>query len=74
MNDLFGREKFAQLPRPISAAGPRSSSYEVGDIILWSPGPDVAIFYRHDGQSIPAPGAILIGRTVRRRLWIDRGL
>jgi hypothetical protein len=63
MSDLFKREKFAKLPRPISTAGPRSRTYEVGDIILWSPGPDVAIFYRHDGQTIPSPGSILIAKA-----------
>jgi hypothetical protein len=63
MNDLFGREKFAPLPRPISTAGPRSRTYEVGDVILWSPGTDVAIFYRHDGQTIPSPGSILLAKV-----------
>jgi hypothetical protein len=63
MNDLFGREKFAHLPRAISEGGKRTRTYEVGDVIYWSPGPDVAIYYRHDGQSIPAPGIIVIGKT-----------
>jgi hypothetical protein len=61
MNDLFGREKFAHLPRAISVRGERRRSYEVGDVVYWSPGPDVAIYYRHDGESIPSPGVILIG-------------
>ncbi|KPX12832.1 hypothetical protein ALO73_200164 [Pseudomonas syringae pv. daphniphylli] len=60
MHDLFEREKAAALPRPISTDGPRSSSYAVGEVILWSPGPDIAVFYRHDGKTIPAPGSILI--------------
>jgi hypothetical protein len=63
MSDLFGREKTAQLPRVISTAGPRSHSYEVGDVILWSPRPSVAIFYHQDGQSIPPPGSILIAKA-----------
>lgn len=63
MRDLFGREKHARLPRAISTAGPRSYTYEVGDVILWSPGPDVAIFYHHDGQTIPSPGSILIAKA-----------
>lgn len=62
MDDLFGREKFAHLPRPLSERGERRRTYEVGDVIYWSPGPDVAIFYRHDGQSIPPPGIIVIGK------------
>jgi hypothetical protein len=30
MNDLFGREKFAHLPRAISEQGKRTHQYEVG--------------------------------------------
>jgi 4-carboxymuconolactone decarboxylase len=62
MNDLFGREKFGHLPRAISDGGERTHSYQVGQIVYWSPGPDVAIFYRHDGQSIPDPGIIVLGK------------
>ncbi|MEG4984780.1 cyclophilin-like fold protein [Microcoleus sp. BR0-C5] len=62
MNDLFGREKFARLPRAISEEGERTKTYEVGDIIYWSPGPDVAIYYRHDEEEIPDPGIIAIGK------------
>ena len=62
MNDLFGREKFGHLPRAISEGGKRTRTYEVGQVIYWSPGPDVAIFYRHDGPSIPSPGIIVIGK------------
>src|SRR3977135_1214424 len=62
MNDLFRREKFARLPRAISKEGKRTHTYEVGDVAYWSPGPDVAIFYRNDGQEIPDPGIIVIGK------------
>ncbi len=62
MNDLFGREKFAHLPRAISTEGKRTDTYEVGDIAYWSPGPDVAIYYQHDGEKIPKPGIIVIGK------------
>src|SRR5829696_4840600 len=58
MNDLFRREKFAALPRTISEQGKRTRDYAVGTIGYWPPGPDVAIFYRHDGERIPAPGLI----------------
>lgn len=63
MNDLFGREKFGHLPRAISEEGKRTRTYEVGDVVYWSPGQDVAMFYRHDGQSIPSPGIIVMGKT-----------
>lgn len=62
MNDLFGREKFGHLPRAISDGGQRTRTYEVGDVVYWSPGPDVAMSYRHHGQSIPAPGLIVLGK------------
>ena len=62
MEDLFRREKFAHLPRAISKEGKRAHTYEVGDIAYWSPGPDVALYYRSDGQEIPDPGIIVIGR------------
>ena len=63
MNDLFGREKFAHLPRAISTEGKRTHTYEVGEIAYWSPGPDIAIFYRNDGAKIPNPGIIVIGKS-----------
>jgi hypothetical protein len=40
----------------------RTRTYEVGDVIYWSPGPDVAMYYRHDGQSILSPGIIVMGK------------
>ncbi|WP_328835046.1 cyclophilin-like fold protein [Streptomyces europaeiscabiei] len=32
-----------------------------GNIVYWSPGPDTAILYDHDGQSIPDPGIVIPG-------------
>src|SRR4051812_12254042 len=37
MKDLFGREKYATVPKALSEKGPRMTSYEVGDIAYWSP-------------------------------------
>ncbi|MDZ4658019.1 MAG: cyclophilin-like fold protein [Bythopirellula sp.] len=62
MADLFGREKFAHLPRALSEGGKRQKSFEVGDLIYWSPSSDVAFYYSHDGQSIPDPGIIVLGK------------
>ena len=62
LNDLFGREKYANLPKALSEKGPRTKSYEVGDIAYWSPSHDVAIYYRQDGESIPSPGIIPIAK------------
>lgn len=63
MNDLFRREKFAPLPRAISEQGKRTNDYAVGTIGYWPPGPDVAIFYRQDGERIPDPGLIVLGKV-----------
>ena len=61
MDDLFKREKYGRLPRPLTAGGEPRSSYEIGNIVYWSPGPDIAIFYAHDGESIPVPGIVILG-------------
>jgi hypothetical protein len=62
MDDLFGREKFGHLPKTLSEKGSRTHSYQVGDIAYWSPAHDLAIYYRQDGESIPSPGIIPIGK------------
>lgn len=62
MNDLFGREKYGDLPRALSEDGPRKSRFEVGDIAYWSPDHQFAIYYNQDGKSIPSPGIIPIAR------------
>ena len=60
MDDLFKREKYGHLHRSLTAGGKPQHSYEIGNIAYWSPGPDIAIFYHHDGQSIPAPGIVIL--------------
>jgi hypothetical protein len=62
MKDLFGREKYGDLPKALSEKGPRKSKYKVGDIAYWSPDRQFAIFYRQDGESIPSPGIIPIAK------------
>ena len=62
MNDLCRREKFAPLPRALSEQGKRSHDYAVGTIGYWAPGPDIAFFYRQDGERIPEPGLIILGK------------
>ena|SRR5436190_4590715 len=62
MKDLFGREKYAALPKALSEKGPRSSRYEVGDVAYWSPSHDLAVYYHQAGESIPSPGIIPIAK------------
>lgn len=61
-NDLFGREKYGDLPKALSERGPRQKRYEVGDVAYWSPEHQFAIYYHQDGESIPSPGIISIAR------------
>jgi hypothetical protein len=63
MNDLFKREKFGSLPRAISTSGKATRQYALGEIAYWAPGPDLAVFYRHDGEAIPEPGIIVMGKV-----------
>jgi hypothetical protein len=62
MKDLFGREKYGDLPKALSENGPRKTRYEVGEIAYWSPDRQVAIYYRQDGETIPSPGIIPIAK------------
>ena len=49
-------------PGAISDGGKHTHSFALGDIAYWPAGPDVAVFYRHDGEAIPDPGIIVIGK------------
>src|SRR5436853_4056129 len=60
MNDLFGREKYGDLPKALSEKGPRKNKYEVGEIAYWSPAKQFAVYYHQDGETIPSPGIIPI--------------
>jgi hypothetical protein len=57
MNDLFGREKWGQLPRPISEDGTRVRSYDVGDVIYWSPSAPSRSFIVMTGSRFPRPAS-----------------
>jgi hypothetical protein len=62
MKDLFGREKYGDLPKALSKEGPAKNRYDVGDIAYWSPNRQFAVYYRQDGESIPSPGVIPIAK------------
>jgi hypothetical protein len=62
MKDLFGREKYGDLPKALSEKGPRKNKYEVGEIAYWSPDHQFAAYYHQDGESIPSPGIIPIAK------------
>ncbi len=62
MKDLFGREKYGDLPKALSENGTRKNTYEVGEIVYWSPDHQFAVYYHQDGESIPSPGVIPIAK------------
>ena len=62
MEDLFGREKYGDLPKALSEDAPRQNRYEVGDVAYWSPNHQLAVYYHQDGESIPSPGIIPIAK------------
>jgi hypothetical protein len=61
-NDYISREKYWHLPRALAADGERESEYERGDLGFWIPNNDMALFYNHDGSTLPTPGLIVIAR------------
>jgi hypothetical protein len=65
LSDYAGTEKISDLPRKLSTQGaPSGSDPSVGDITLYAPWGNLAIFYRDFGY---ATGLIILGR-------IDAGL
>ena len=62
MHDLFGREKAAALPRALARGGKPRHTYAVGDLIYWPPGPDIAVYYRAGGPTIPDPGVVRLAQ------------
>jgi hypothetical protein len=61
-SDYISREKYWHLPRALAAGGDRESEYERGDLGFWIPNNDMALFYNHDGSTLPTPGLIVIAR------------
>ncbi|MBE6493735.1 MAG: hypothetical protein E7Z84_03890 [Methanosphaera stadtmanae] len=52
LKDLFGREKYAQLPKELTSNTPRISTYDVGYIAYYEPTNSIAIYYDDDNEEI----------------------
>jgi hypothetical protein len=61
-NDYVSREKYWHLPRALAAGGDRENEFERGDLGFWIPNNDMALFYNHDGSTLPTSGLIVIAR------------
>jgi hypothetical protein len=61
-SDYMSREKYWHLPRALAARSEREDDYERGDLGFWIPNNDMALFYNHDGSTLPTPGLIVIAR------------
>jgi hypothetical protein len=59
-SDYISREKYWHLPRALAAKSERENEYERGDLGFWIPNNDMALFYNHDGSTLPTPGLIVI--------------
>ncbi|MFI9208348.1 cyclophilin-like fold protein [Streptomyces sp. NPDC053253] len=62
MRDLHERERYVDLPRAL-ARGIGQHTFAAVDIAFWRPGPDVAVFYRNEGPSVPDSGIVLLGHV-----------
>jgi hypothetical protein len=61
-NDYVSREKYWHLPRALVVRGDRQNEYERGDLGFWIPNNDMALFYNHDGSTLPSPGLIVVAK------------
>ena len=52
LNDLFAREKYAQLPKTITDQSEKVNSYEIGYIAYYQPTNSIAVYYEQDNQEI----------------------
>jgi hypothetical protein len=60
LSDFHGRERVADLPRPLDLAGePAGTTAQPGDIAHYAPWSNLALFYGHQPH---ADGLVLLGR------------
>ena len=52
LNDLFNREKYAELPTTLNSNSERTKTYEIGYIAYYPPTNSIAIYYDNDNQEI----------------------
>lgn len=52
MEDLYGREFVYRFSETLPAEEEKTTGYEVGDIIYWSPWHSFVVFYKQDGTVI----------------------
>ncbi|MET7320638.1 cyclophilin-like fold protein [Streptomyces sp. NPDC005549] len=64
LHDFQNTERVADLPRKLSTDGaPASSAPKAGDLALYAPWGNLALFYR-DGH--PSPGLVILGHLTDR--------
>ena len=62
MRDLYHREKTGRPSRALSTRGPSQTTFEIGDLAYWAPGPSVVIFYDDVNTSLDGTSIIVIGK------------
>ncbi|KND27138.1 hypothetical protein IQ60_27860 [Streptomyces europaeiscabiei] len=62
MSDMLERELYGALPEPLPVAEKnRQTDYQAGQLVYWPPGPGLAVYYKHAGPPVPAPGMVVLG-------------
>jgi hypothetical protein len=62
MTDWLRREKVARLPRELSQQSQGVPTYAAGDIGYWRPSNNFVIYYLRDGERLPPPGIVPLGK------------
>ena len=62
MSDWLRREKVARLPAQLSQQSRGVPTYEAGDLGYWRPSNNFVIYYLQDGERLPSPGIVPLGK------------
>ena len=62
MSDWLRREKVARLTGQLSEQSQGVPTYEAGDLGYWRPSNNFVIYYLQDGERLPSPGIVPLGR------------
>jgi hypothetical protein len=62
MTDWLRREKVARLPGQLSQQSHGVPTYVAGDIGYWRPSNNFVIYYLQDGERLPSPGIVPLGK------------
>lgn len=53
LNDLYSREKYATLPKKLTAQSSKTEDYEIGYVAYYEPTNSFVVYYADDNEAIP---------------------